>query len=200
MIFVTAWTRIVSTNAQVSSGETAVIIGAAGGVGSAAVQIAKAQGARVIGIVRSDEDIAAVRQNGAEEIINGRGANIVDAVQKLTNGLGAQVVFDGSGMMFAEAVELAGMAGRIPIIAAPPDGKASLNLRSLYRKMLRVQGIDTLRMDATACAALLAQMSSHFESGKFKAKPGQPMPLSAAAEAYEKAAAGGGRIVLRPDL
>ncbi len=195
--FVTAWTAMV-TVAGVSSGETVVILGATGGTGSAAVQIAKARGARVIGAVRSDDDIPSVRQDGAEEVINTRSANIVDAVHSLTNGRGAEIVFDGSGMMFAEAVELAALDGRMPVIAAPADGKAAFNLRSLYRKGLRVQGIDTLRLDAVACAKLLAQMTPNFESGQFKARAGKPLPLAAAAEAYAQAAHGGGRIVLVP--
>ncbi len=197
--FVTAWTAIV-TVAAVSSGETVVIMGAAGGTGSAAVQIAKARGARVIGVVRSDDDFQAVRLDGADEVINNRSTNVAEAVRSITNSRGAEVVFDGSGMMFAEAIEVAGMDGRIPVIAAPADGKAFLNLRSLYRKGLRVQGIDTLRLDAVACATLLVQMAPGFEAGQFKAKPGRPLPLAAAVEAYELAAHGGSRIVLRPDL
>lgn len=194
---VTAWTAMV-TVAEVLSGETVVVLGAAGGTGSAAVQIAKARGARVIGAVRSDDDFPSVRQDGAVEVINTRSVNIVDAVRSLTNGRGAEVVFDGSGMMFAEAVEVAGLDGRMPVIAAPPDGNAAFHLRSLYRKGLRVQGIDTLRLDAIACAELLAQMMPGFESGQFKAKPGKPLPLAAAGEAYGQAAHGGGRIVLVP--
>jgi NADPH:quinone reductase len=197
--FVTAWEAIV-TIAGVSAGETVVILGATGGTGSAAVQIAKARGARVIGGVRSDDDFTSVRQDGAEEVINTRSVNIVDAVRAITNGNGAEVVFDGSGMMFAEAVEVARLDGRMPVIAAPADGKATFNLRSLYRKGLRIQGIDTLRLDAVACAKLLAQMAPGFESGQIKARAGRPLPLAAAAEAYEQSAHGGGRIVLRPDL
>jgi NADPH:quinone reductase len=197
--FVTAWEAIVTT-AVVSAGETVVVLGATGGTGSAAVQVAKARGARVIGGVRSDDDFTSVRQDGAEEVINTRSGNIVDAVRSITNGHGAEVVFDGSGMMFAEAVEMARLDGRMPVIAAPADGKAAFNLRSLYRKGLRIQGIDTLRLDAVACAKLLAQMTDNFESGQFNAKAGKPLPLAAAAEAYEQATRGGGRIVLRPDL
>ncbi len=197
LTFVTAWTAMVTT-AGVSSGETVVILGAAGGIGSAAAQIAKARGARVIGAVRSDDDFPSVRQDGAEEVINTRSTNIVDAVHSLTNGRGAEIVFDGSGMMFAEAIEVAALDGRIPVIAAPADGKVSFNLRSLYRKWLRVQGIDTIRLDAVACAKLLAQMTPDFESGQFKARAGKPLPLVAAAEAYGLAAHGGGRVVLVP--
>ncbi|HTS17246.1 MAG TPA: zinc-binding alcohol dehydrogenase family protein [Verrucomicrobiae bacterium] len=197
--FVTAWTAMV-TVAGVSSGETVLVLGATGGTGSAAVQIARSRGARVIGAVRSDDDSPQVRQDGADEVINTRSANVVEAVHSLTNGRGAAVVFDGSGMMFAEAVEVAALDGRMPVIAAPADGKAAFNLRSLYRKGLRVQGIDTLRLDAVACAALLAEMTVGFESGQFNAKPGKPMPLAAAGEAYALAAHGGGRIVLVPDV
>ena len=197
--FVTAWQAIVAV-AGVSSGETVVIMGATGGTGSAGVQIAKARGARVVGVVRSDDDFPTVRQNGADEVINARSVNVIDAVRSITKDRGAEVVFDASGMMFAEAIEVAAMNGRIPVIAAPADWKASFNLRSLYRKVLRVQGIDTLRLDAVACARLLAQMLPSFESGQFKAAPGRPLPLAAAAAAYQQAAHGGGRIVLRPDL
>jgi NADPH:quinone reductase-like Zn-dependent oxidoreductase len=197
--YVTAWEAIVTT-ARVTSGETVVVFGATGGTGSAAVQSAKSCGARVIAVVRSDDDAPSVRQDGADEVLNSRAVNIVDTVRALTNGRGAEVVFDGSGVMFAESIEIAAMDGRLPIIAAPPDGKATFNLRGLYRKVLRVDGIDTLRLDAVACAKLLAGMSAQFEAGQFKAKAGKPMPLSAAAEAYSQAAHGGGRIVLRPDL
>ncbi len=151
----------------------------------------------MIGAVRSDDDIAALRKDGADDVINSR-ANVVEAVQSLTGNRGAQVVFDASGMMFAEAIEAAAPDGRVPIVAAPPDGKVSFNLRTLYRKMLRVHGIDTLRLDAIACAKLLAQMTPWFEAGQFKAKVGKPMPLSAVAEAYELAGHGGGRIFLEP--
>ncbi|MGD0768771.1 MAG: zinc-binding alcohol dehydrogenase family protein [Tepidisphaeraceae bacterium] len=199
LTFVTAWLAMV-TSAQVSCGETAVIIGAAGGVGSAAVQIAKSRGARVIAIVRSDDDFISSRQNGADEVINSKSANVINAVQSITKDGGAGVVFDSSGMMFAEAVEMAGMDGRIPVITAPADGKSSFNLRNVYRKELRVYGVDTRRLDAVACAKLLAQMANGFESGKLTAKPGKPFPIAAAVDAYQQAARGGVRITLRPDL
>ncbi len=197
--FVTAWEAMVAV-AGVSSGETVVVMGAAGGTGSAAVQIGHARGARVVGVVRSDDDFPTVRQNGADDVVNGRSVNVVEAVRSITKDRGAEVVFDASGMMFAEAVEVVAMNGRIPVIAAPADGKAAFNLRSLYRKVVRVQGIDTLRLDAVACARLLAHMAPHFESGLFTARPGKSVPLAQAADAYEQAALGGSRIVLRPDL
>ena len=111
--------------------------------------------------------------------------NIVDVVRSLTKNRSAEVVFDGSGMMFSEAIEVLALDGRMPVIAAPPDGKASFNLRSLYRKAVRVQGIDTIRLDCIACARILAQLAPGFDSGQFKAKPAKLMSLAAGAEAYE---------------
>jgi NADPH:quinone reductase-like Zn-dependent oxidoreductase len=196
LTFVTAWSAMVKA-ANVSSGETVVVIGAAGGVGSAAVQIAKARGAKVIGVVRSDEDVAEARLNGADEVLNAGTINVVDAVHSIT-GRGADVTFDTSGRLFSEAVEMAAMDGRVPVITAPPDGKASFNLRSIYRKELRILGVDTRRLDVVACAKLLAEMLSGFESGQFKSKPAEAFPLAEAISAYERAGKGK-RIVLCPD-
>jgi NADPH:quinone reductase-like Zn-dependent oxidoreductase len=199
LTFVTAWSAMVVA-AGISQGETALIIGATGGVGSAAVQIGKSRGAEVIGGVRSDADIAAARALGADQGINTGMADFADAVRSATGGRGADVVFDTSGMMFPQAVEAAAIGGRIPIISSPRDGKSICDLRRLYRNELRVLGVDTRKLDAVACAKLLAQISPGFESGAFKIKAGEPRPLAAAVEAYEQAARGGVRIVLRPDL
>lgn len=197
--FVAAWSAMVVA-AQIARGETALIIGAAGGVGSAAAQIAAWRGARVIGAVRSDKDIAAARQFGAHDVINTESDNLVEAVHRLTGGAGAAVVFDSSGMMFAQTIEAAASDARIPVIAAPPDGQASLNLRSIYRKELRIRGIDTIRLDTVASAKVLQQLLPGFDSGALKVAPGESYPLSNAAKAYQAASKAGGRILLRPDL
>jgi NADPH:quinone reductase-like Zn-dependent oxidoreductase len=192
LVFVTAWSALV-TAANVLENETVLIIGAGGGVGSAAVQIAKARGAKVIGAVRAVEDEKRVRENGADEIINTSSAKL-DAV----GGKAADVVFDTSGQMFAQSIEAAAMGGRIPIIAAMPDGQATFNLRNLYRKELRVIGVDTRRLDVIACAKLLNQMQGNFESGQFKPDAGEAFSLAKAAHAYEQAEHGKGRVYLRP--
>jgi NADPH:quinone reductase len=197
VIFVTAWSAMIIAT-QVSQGDTVLVIGASGGVGSAAVQIAKSRGAKVIGAVQSDEDSTRTRANGADEIINTGSQNLTDAVHAITKG-GASVVFDTSGLLFAESVEAAAQKGRISVISAPADGKSTFNLRSVYRKELRVLGVDTRPMDVIACAKLLAEMRPGFESGKFHVTLGQSRPLSAAAEAYDLVARGKGRFYLRPN-
>jgi len=94
-----------------------------------------------------------VRGLGADHALNSKTVKVADAIQELTAKKGAEVVFDTTGMMFSEGVEMAAMEGRIPVITAPKDGGASFNLRSLYRKALRIQGIDSLRLSAAECAA-----------------------------------------------
>lgn len=196
--FVAAWSAMVVA-AQIARGETALIIGAAGGVGSAAAQIAAWRGARVIGAVRSDKDIAAAKDFAAHDVINTSSEKLVEAVHRLTGGAGASVVFDSSGMVFGDAIEAAASDARIPVIAAPADGQTTFNLRSIYRQELRVRGIDTIRLDTVASAKLIQQMLPGFESGALKVAPGQEYPLSKATEAYQAASKGGQRIVLRPD-
>jgi len=198
LIFVTAWSALIGA-AGVSANDTVLVIGATGGVGSAAVQIAKSRGAKVIGAVRSDELAARARENGADEIINSSRENLAEAALSMTQGGGADVVFDTSGLMFAQGIEAAALHGRVCVIAAPADGQSTFNLRGLYRKELRVYGVDTRRLDVVACAKLLAEMRPGFESGKFKVNPGQSRPLAAASEAYGQTAGGMGRFFLRPD-
>jgi NADPH:quinone reductase-like Zn-dependent oxidoreductase len=198
LTFVAAWSAMINA-ASVRTGDVALIVGASGGVGSAAVQIAKAMGARVIGAVRSDVDADTARAFGADEAVNTRTANLAEKVGSFTSGKGADVVFDTSGMMFSDGVEAAAHGGRILVISAPPDGKAAFNLRNMYRKELRVIGIDTLRLDAIASTKLLAAMTTYFDSGQFRVQPVQPHPLADAVVAYEQASHGGAKRVLRPN-
>jgi NADPH:quinone reductase len=179
--YVTAWAALV-TAAKISSSDTALIVGGGGAVGSAAVQIAKSKGARVIGAVQSDDEAQRARDEGVHVVINSKTAKL-----------------DTSGVMFPECVEAAAMGGRIAVMTASEDGKTTFNLRSVYRKGLRIIGVDSRPIDVVASAALLAQMSAEFDSGAFKVKLSQPRSLNDAAKAYEEALRGSNRIYLRPN-
>jgi NADPH:quinone reductase-like Zn-dependent oxidoreductase len=196
--FTTAWSAMVVVS-NVSQGETTVIIGAAGGVGSAALQIAKTRGSRIIGIVRSDKDVEAITRLGVDRAINAKTTDALKAVLDATDGRGANVVFDTTGMNFAAATDMAALDGRLPIITAPKDGIVTFNLRTLYRKTLRIEGIDSRRIDAVAGARMLSEMTPFFESGQFTVPPSEARPLKEAPAAYADAAQGGRRIVLCPD-
>ena len=88
--------------ANLQAGETVLVLGAAGGVGITAVEIAKAMGARVIAAASSDEKLAFAKQAGADELINYSMQNLKDAVKELSGGAGADVVVDPVGGELAD--------------------------------------------------------------------------------------------------
>ena len=88
--------------ARLAPGETLVVLGAAGGVGLAAVQLGKAMGARVIACASSDEKLALCKRHGADELINYRTQTLREAIRTLTADAGADVVLDPVGGEFAE--------------------------------------------------------------------------------------------------
>ena len=90
--------------AQLKAGETVLVLGAAGGVGTAAIQIAKAAGARVIAAASSDEKCAFCLQLGADATINYTTANLREELKRLTEGKGPDVVYDPVGGDLAEPV------------------------------------------------------------------------------------------------
>ncbi len=198
LTFVTAWEALVSA-AGTRPEDTVLILGAAGGVGSAAMQIARTFGATVIAAIRNGEQAAAARNLGAAKTIDASGASLVDEVRAQTGGHGADVVFDTTGHLFAESIEAAAPGGSVCVISAPASGTVSFNLRSLYRKELRVMGTDSRRLDVTACAKLLARMVPAIEGGQLR--PGSPVcyPMAKAREAYLQVLQGKGRFCLAPN-
>ncbi len=83
--------------AKLQAGETLLVLGAAGGVGTTAVQIGKAMGARVIAAASTDEKVDFARSTGADDGVNYSDSNLKDAVKELTDGAGADVVYDPVG-------------------------------------------------------------------------------------------------------
>ncbi len=95
--------------AHLQPGETLLVLGAAGGVGLAAVELGKVMGARVIAAASSDEKLAICRRYGADEVINYSTEDLKDRIKELTNGNGVDVVYDPVGGKYAEPA-LRGMA------------------------------------------------------------------------------------------
>jgi len=120
--------------AKLKAGETVLVLGAAGGVGVATVQIAKAMGARVIAAASSGEKLDFARENGADELINYSTEDLKARVKELTGGKGVDVVYDPVGGDFSEAaLRATGWDGRFLVIgfASGPIPKIPLNLALL---------------------------------------------------------------------
>lgn len=196
--YVAAWTGLEA--AGLTAGETVLLIGAGGGVGSAAAQIARRLGARVIGadrhVPRPDAPIHAI----ADKLIIGTD-DLPAEIRKATGGRGADVVFDlVGGVMFRSAANSLALRGRLIEIAATGQREVSFDLADFYHNESRLLGVDTLKRDLTQSAAVLDALTPGFVTGEFHAAPiAETCGLDEATAAYRKVAAGAaGRIVLRP--
>jgi len=196
--FMAAWCGIQA--AAVTAGETVLLIGAAGGVGSAAAQIARHLGARIIGADRRAPHPDAPIRAVAQTLITGA-QDLPAEVRAATGGKGADVVFDlVGGVMFRTAVNCLALRGRLVEIAATGQREVSFDLADFYHNESRLFGVDTLKRDLTASALVLDALAPGFAAGDYRTAPiAETYGLSGAREAYRKVAAGaGGRIVLRP--
>jgi NADPH:quinone reductase-like Zn-dependent oxidoreductase len=177
-----------------------LLIGAGGGVGGAAAQIARRLSARVIGAARHmprpDAPIHAI----AEKLIVGA-RDLPGEVRSATGGKGADVVFDlVGGVMFRNAVNSLAFRGRLIEIAATGQREVSFDLADFYHNESRLLGVDTLKRDLTASAQVLDALSAGFVAGDYRAALiAETYALVNAQEAYRKVEGGvAGRIVLRP--
>ncbi len=197
--FIAAWCGVVEA-AGLSAGEIVAIIGAGGGVGGAAAQIAGRLGARIIGIDRRTPRPDAPVHDHAERLIIGA-SDIPAAVREATGGTGADVVFDAvGGVMFRPALACLALRGRLVEISATGQREVSFDLADFYHNESRLFGVDTLKRDLVASASILEALASGFESGAYRPAPlAEVLPLAGAREGYRKVADGAiGRMVIRP--
>jgi NADPH:quinone reductase len=196
--YMAAWCGLEAVG--LTAGETVLLIGAGGGVGGAAAQIARRLGARVIGADRHAPHPEAPIHSIAEKLILGA-KDLPAEVRAATGGKGADVVFDlVGGVMFRDAVNSLALRGRLVEIAATGGREVSFDLADFYHNESRLYGVDTLKRDLTASAVVLEALTPGFVAGDYRSAPiTDACGLGAAQEAYRKVAAGtAGRVVLRP--
>lgn len=167
----TSWHALMDRGA-LQPGETVLVLGAAGGVGSSAVQIAKAAGARVIGAASTDEKCALARSLGAEATVNYRTDDIRDALKKLTDGKGPDVVYDPVGGDLAEPVlRSVAWRGRYLVIGFASGTIPSVPLNLPLLKGVSIVGVfwgQYVQREPRANAAMLARLSQWAAEGKVK--------------------------------
>ena len=175
------------------AGETLLVLGAAGGVGLAAIEIGKALGARVIACASSDEKLAVCREHGADATINYAAEDLRERIKSLTGGQGVDVIYDPVGGAYSEpAFRSIAWRGRMLVVgfAAGEIPKLPLNLALL--KGASVVGVfwgDFARREPKAFAGSIAQLGLWFREGKLRPHVSKIFPLEKAADALRLMAA-----------
>jgi len=175
----TAWQMSVS-EAKILPGEDVLINGAGGGIGTAATQIAKLAGARVICSAGEDEKLAKSRELGADETINYREQSITEQVLKLTDGRGVDVVIESvGGDTLLQSLDALALGGRLVTCGAHAGEKVQINVIEFFRKHIAMIGTHG------APKAEIAYVFNLVAQGKLKAIIQQTFPLQDAAQAHQ---------------
>jgi len=200
--FFTVWHNVFERGA-LKRGETLLLHGGTSGIGTTAIQLAKAFGARVIITAGSAEKCEAARTLGADVAVNYKSEDFVAATKAATGGKGADVILDMVGGDYIERnYEAAAVEGRIVQIAFQGSPKATVNFSRLMLKRLHHTG-STLRARAVAdkaaiAAAIACEVLPLLAAGTVRPVIDSTFPLAEAAQAHARMEAGAhiGKIVL----
>jgi NADPH2:quinone reductase len=205
MIYATSHHALVD-RAQLKAGETVLILGAAGGVGTSAIQIAKALGARVIAAASTDEKCALCTSLGADATINYSRDTLPDgfrdAVKKLTGGKGPDVIYDPVGGDFAEpAFRSIAWRGRYLVVGFASGPIPSLPLNLALLKGASIVGVfwgGFSKQEPKASAAAMAELAQWYAQGKIKPVIDRQMPMAELKAAYARMGSRGvmGKLVM----
>ena len=174
--------------ANLQPGETVLILGAAGGVGSAGIEIAKVMGAQVIAVASSEEKRAFAKQLGADHAIGAEAEALRDQIKALTNGRGVDVVYDPVGGQLTElAFRSLAWRGRHLVVGFAAGSIPALPVNLALLKGASLVGVDLARFsfmhEPKVAAENMTQLIAWFESGTLKPQVGHVYPFSQAREA-----------------
>jgi NADPH:quinone reductase len=178
--------------ATLKAGETVLVLGAAGGVGTAAIQIAKAVGARVIAAASSEAKCALCRSLGADATIDYGGANAAnfrDEIKRATDGKGPDVVYDPVGGDLAEpAFRSIAWRGRYLVVGFAQGGIPALPWNLALLKGASIVGVfwgEFARREPKANAKALAELAAWYAQGRIKPVIDQRLPMVELPKAFE---------------
>jgi NADPH2:quinone reductase len=185
--------------AKCRAGETILIHGASGGVGSAAVQIARAAGLRVMGTAGTPRGLELVRSQGAHVVFDHRTESHVDDVAAATEGRGPNVILEMlANVNLAKDLKMIGARGRIVVIGN--RGTIEISPRDAMAKDVSILGMMLLNITPDEAARLDAMLAAGLENGVMTPIVGREFPLDQASRAHEAVLEPGayGKIVLIP--
>ena len=193
LVFQTAWHMLVA-RAELQPGEDVLVLGAGSGVGSAAIQVAKFLGARVIATAGSDEKLQKAKDLGADHFINHKTQKIRDEVRRITGKRGVDVVFEHVGVAtWDESIASLAASGRLVTCGATTGFDAKIDLRVLFARQISLLG------SYMGTKSELQTVMKLVAAGRLKPVVDRVFPLAACAEAhaYLESSAQFGKVVLK---
>lgn len=184
----TVWSTVFSA-AQLMPGETILIHGGAGGIGTMALQLARAYGARVI-CTASEQNVAACRAHGAEEVVNYHTEDFVKSVREFTEGRGANVILDLIGAQYlARNLEALSLDGRLVVIGMQGGRRGELDLNQMLQKRAHIMGSTLRAREAADKALIVSDVQEHvwpwISAGRIRPVIDRAFALADAGEAHE---------------
>ncbi|MEU8567296.1 NADPH:quinone oxidoreductase family protein [Streptomyces pathocidini] len=190
--------------ARLQAGETLLVHAAAGGVGSAAVQLGKAAGATVIGVVGGEDKARTARELGCDLVVDRRSEDIVAAVKEATGGRGADVVYDPvGGDAYTKSAKCVAFEGRILVVGFASGAIPSPALNHALVKNYAILGLHWglyNTYDPAAVRACHEELTEFAAQGVIKPLVSERVPLDGTADAVQRVADGTttGRVVVTP--
>jgi NADPH:quinone reductase len=191
--------RALFMRARATAGETVLVHGASGGVGIAAVQLARAHGMTVIGTAGSDRGLQVVREQGAHVVVSHQDANSVDAVMKATGGRGVDVILEmAAHINLDKDLTLLARFGRVVVIGS--RGRVEVDPRGAMSRDAAILGMTLFNVTPAELASIHAAIVAGLENGTLKPLIGKELPLTDAPHAHQAVMEPGalGKIVLVP--
>jgi len=186
-------------NAKARAAETVLVHGASGGVGIAAVQIARAMGMTVMGTAGSEKGLELIKNEGAHYAFNHRTAEYQDAIREATGGRGVDVILEMlANVNLAADLKLLARRGRVIVIGS--RGDVTITPRDLMARTASVQGFTLWGISEADEADVHAAIAAGLENGTMRPVVGKELPLAEAARAHKEVMEAGafGKIVLAP--
>jgi putative PIG3 family NAD(P)H quinone oxidoreductase len=190
----TVWSNLFMT-ANLQVGQTVLIHGGSSGIGTMAIQLARAVGARIAVTAATSDKLEACRTLGAEVLINYREQDFVEVLAQATHGRGADVILDNIGAKYlARNVGALAVNGRLVIIGLQGGVKAELDISTLLRKCAAVIATSLRGRPLSEKAAIVAAVRENvwplIETGEVKPVVHRAFPLAQAADAHRELEAG----------
>jgi NADPH2:quinone reductase len=196
--FGTAW-RALFQRGRATPGETVLVHGATGGVGTAAVQLARAAGLTVIATAGSDRGAQLARELGASRVLNHRQPDYLTEALEITGNAGVDIILEMlANVNLGKDLQILARKGRVIVIGN--RGRTELDARELMTRDAEIRGMLLANASPGEKASIHAALRAGLESGAFKPVIGLELPLKEAPRAHELIMEPGahGKIILLP--